>query len=152
MSKKAAPATRTLPLREAQQALDKLVVEVSQSNRRVLIALNDASMAALVSQADLRRLQQLDEERSDALQVLEDSWAAFKDVDPEEVEREVAQAVAEARAEIRAERKLAIQALAAIQVAFKDIGPDEVQREVADAVERARAEYRSETERAAAQE
>ncbi len=48
---------------------------------------------------------QFEAQRAERFQVLEESWAAFQEEDPETIEREVAQAVAEVRDEIRREQQ-----------------------------------------------
>jgi hypothetical protein len=54
--------------------------------------------------ADLERWARLDRERDERFAVLDRMRAAIADVPPEEIEREVAKAVAEVRAEMAAER------------------------------------------------
>jgi hypothetical protein len=70
----------------------------------VLVEKSGIPVAAIVSTDDLRRLEQLDEERRRDFQVLEATGEAFEDVPEEELDRAVAKALAEARAELRAER------------------------------------------------
>ena len=62
-------------------------------------------VAAIISAEDLERLKQFEAQRAERLTVLQDSWAAFKEEDPETIEREVAQAVAEVREERRQEQQ-----------------------------------------------
>jgi hypothetical protein len=57
--------------------------------------------AALVSTADLARLDRLDQERADRFKVLDEMRAAFNNVPPEETERETDRTTAEIRAERR---------------------------------------------------
>ncbi len=61
-------------------------------------------VAAIVTVEELRRLEQMDDRREQLFAVLTAISDKFKDVPPEELEREVNKAVAEARAEHRAER------------------------------------------------
>jgi len=61
-------------------------------------------VAAIISNEDLQRLIQVEVQRAEDFKALEESWNAFKDVDPEEIEREVAKAVLEARRQLRTER------------------------------------------------
>jgi acetolactate synthase small subunit len=58
----------------------------------------------VVSLDDLERLERLDAERAERFKVVDEFRAAFADVSPEEIEREAAKAVAEARKKLRAER------------------------------------------------
>ena len=61
-------------------------------------------VAALVSPDDLERLQRLDV-RDDDWRVIDDIRARNRDNDPEEVERDIAEAIAEMRAEDRARQE-----------------------------------------------
>ena len=56
---------------------------------------------------DMRALAQFDEVRAERLRLLELMREPFRDVSPEEIERETAKAVAEVRAEMKAERMAA---------------------------------------------
>ena len=104
------PMTRTLKISDVKNGLSRLVNEVYRKEARVLIEKSGIPVAALVSAEDLARLAQLDrerEERERRFAVLDRMRAAFKDVPPEEIERETAKAVAEVRAEMAAEREAA---------------------------------------------
>ena len=61
---------------------------------------------------DLQRLDRLDRERAERFKVLEEFGEAFKDVPVEELEREVARALAEVRAERRAQQAQVVGATA----------------------------------------
>jgi hypothetical protein len=54
-------------------------------------------VAASSSAEDLRRLNQLADERRQRFAVLERTWTAFEDVPPEQLEAEVERAVREMR-------------------------------------------------------
>ncbi len=69
-------------------------------------------VAGIVSADDLRRLDRLDRERAERFKVLEEFGEAFKDVPAEELEREVARALAEVRAERRAQQAQVVGATA----------------------------------------
>lgn len=66
-------------------------------------------VAALISPSDLARLDRLDAQRKEAARVFDEIHARNRNVDPDEVERDVAEALAEVRAQER-ERKRREQA------------------------------------------
>ena len=92
---------RTLSATEAATQLPDLVEAVSRDHERIVIEGQGALVAAIISIADLRRLEAFEQERRAHFAPLEASWAAFADVplNTDEIEREVAAAVAEVRAE-----------------------------------------------------
>ncbi len=102
-----APVTETVEITEVTSQFVRLVHDVAQQQRRVLVEEAGAPVAALVSLEDYRRLARMDAQIAEQLRVLEDIREAFRDVPPEERERETAKAVAEVRAEMRAEREAA---------------------------------------------
>jgi hypothetical protein len=69
----------------------------------VIVEKSGTPVAAVIPPADLERLQRFEQEWVTDLTVLRESWAAFAGVPDEELEREVAQALAEVREEVRAE-------------------------------------------------
>ncbi len=98
------PVTETMKISEVRGQLNTLVNRVYRKETRVLVEKSGIPVAALVSTDDLQRLNQLDAEREADFAVIDEMRTAFKDVPPEEIEREAARALAEVRAEIRAER------------------------------------------------
>ncbi len=98
------PVTETMKISEVRGQLNTLVNRVYRKETRVLVEKSGIPVAALVSTDDLQRLNQLDAEREVDFAVIDEMRTAFKDVPPEEIEREAARALAEVRAEIRAER------------------------------------------------
>jgi prevent-host-death family protein len=99
------PAIQTLEITDVEGRLSHLVDEVSRNELRVIVAEAGAPIAAVVSVGDLERWARLDREREERFTVLDRMRAAFADIPPEEIEREVAKAVAEVRAEMVAERE-----------------------------------------------
>jgi hypothetical protein len=55
-------------------------------------------VAAIISTQDLERLTRLDEQRKKDFAIIDEIREAFRDVPPDEIEREVAQAIREVRA------------------------------------------------------
>ncbi len=101
------PMTETLKASEVRQQWSDVVNKVARREARVVVEKSGVPVAAVVSADDLARLQQLDAEREQAFAALDRIGAAFKDVPAEEIEREVAKALAEVRAENRANAKTA---------------------------------------------
>jgi prevent-host-death family protein len=99
--------TESLEIAEVQSHLVSLVHDVAEKQSRVLVEEAGAPVAALVSLEDYRRLARMDAQIAEQLRVLGEIREAFRDVPPEERERETAKAVAEVRAEMRAEREAA---------------------------------------------
>lgn len=114
--------TDALPIAEVADQLSNLLDEITASHKRIVIEKDGVAVATLVSMDDIRRLDQLDTKTEDApptgntgpqtsvdvigarLAAIQAIRQTFADVDPEEVERETAKAVAEVRAEMKAER------------------------------------------------
>lgn len=92
-------ATQTVSRSDAPGNFGGLVDEVVQKGTRVVVEDDGRPVAALVSTADLDRLNRLDGYREDPWSVIEEIHARNKDKDPEEVERDVAEAIAEVRRE-----------------------------------------------------
>ena len=54
-------------------------------------------MAAIISSKDLKRLDQLEKERADRLQILDEVKASFRDIPEAEIENETDQAITRVR-------------------------------------------------------
>lgn len=96
--------TRTVERTELRDRIDALVADVAQDGR-VLIQDSGKTVAALVSNDDLRQLRRWDERKREIQRVLDAMGEPFKDVPSEEIEREAEKALAEVRAERRAARR-----------------------------------------------
>lgn len=94
----AVPKTETVKISDVKPGLSALVDRVSRRETGVLIEKSGAPVAALVSARDLERLEQLDRERADQFNILDEVGAAFADLPFEELEREIARSIAEVRA------------------------------------------------------
>lgn len=103
------PTTETISFTEFAKRLDSLVERVSRQETRIVVEENGVPVAGIVSLQDVQRLERFDRERAEHFRALEEFGAAFRDVPVEELEREVAKALAEVRAERRAERQLALK-------------------------------------------
>jgi len=101
------PLTQTMNVTAAREHWSQVINAVVRGKRRVVLEEAGIPVAALVSTADLERLRRDDAQRAADFAILDRIGAAFADIPDEELEREVALAVAEARADLRAEREQA---------------------------------------------
>lgn len=93
--------TRTMKLTEARQHFSQVLTEVSRGQTRVLVEKSGIPIAGIVSAADLKRLNRYEEQRAERFRALEETSRAFEDVPLEELEGEVARALAAVRAKSR---------------------------------------------------
>lgn len=99
------PMTQSMTISDVQKDLRPLVKKVSHKETRVLVEDEGTPLAAIVSIADLKRLTQMDKQRARRWKVFDEIHARNADKDPDEVERDVAQAIEEMRAEERGKRR-----------------------------------------------
>ena len=92
------PMTETMKISEVKQQFNRLVNRVYRHETRVMVEKSGIPVAGIVSAEDLRRLDRLDHERAERFKILEEFGEAFKDVPADELEREVARALAAVRA------------------------------------------------------
>ena len=83
----------------------QLLNRVSRRETRVVVEKSGVPVAAIISAQDLEELARFEAQREKDFAIIDEIRAAFKDVPDEELEREVARAVAEARAKLREEAK-----------------------------------------------
>jgi prevent-host-death family protein len=105
---KTPPVTQTMKISSVRAELNTLVNQVYRHETRVVVEKSGIPVAALVSTDDLKRLDELDRERAARAALLGEFREPFKDVPPEEIERQVAIALDEVRAERRAARAAAV--------------------------------------------
>jgi prevent-host-death family protein len=103
------PSTRTVKASEARQQWSQLLNSVFRREARVVVEKSGIPVAALISITDLEWLERFQARRARDFAILEESQAAFKDVPPDEIEREVAKAIAEVRAENRERRRVSAE-------------------------------------------
>ena len=101
----AQPKTETMKISQVKQGLHALVNRVYKHETRILIEKREIPVAAIVSVQDLQRLEQLDRKWAEGERALRKFASGFADQTPEDIEREVAKAIAEVRAEKWAERE-----------------------------------------------
>jgi prevent-host-death family protein len=94
------PQTQTMKISDVKNHLSSLVNDVYRNETRILVEKAGIPVAGLVSPADLERLTQLDKNRDELFTLIDRMREAFKDVDPEEIEREADRAVAELRGKV----------------------------------------------------
>lgn len=99
--RKQEPAIRTINASAARQQWSELLNKVFRRETRVVVEKSGIPVAAIIAADDLQRLMRLEAERAEDFKILEEIGTAFKEVAPEEMERAVDRAVAEARAENR---------------------------------------------------
>ncbi|MGE3797873.1 MAG: type II toxin-antitoxin system Phd/YefM family antitoxin [Thermomicrobiales bacterium] len=102
-------ATQTMKISEVKTHLNSLVNKVYREESRVLVEKSGIPVAALVSAADLARLDRLDRERAERFAVLDEMRETFDGETPEATERETDRITAEIRDENRRRREAAAQ-------------------------------------------
>ena len=95
------PENRRQTVADAQRQLPDLIDAVRRTNERVVIEQDGVPVAALISAHDLVRLEYLIEKWEKGFDALEATWKAFEGIPSDELEREVARALAEVREEAR---------------------------------------------------
>ncbi|HET8523445.1 MAG TPA: type II toxin-antitoxin system Phd/YefM family antitoxin [Thermomicrobiales bacterium] len=101
------PPTEIMKATEARQHFASVINRVARNEARVIVEKSGVPVAGIVSASDMERLERLDAQRAERFRVIDAMRESFKDVPPEELEREAARAIAEVRAEMRAERERA---------------------------------------------
>ena len=91
------PMTQTMKISEVKNTLSSLVNKVYRKETRVLVEKSGIPVAAIISADDLQRFAQLERERDERFAVIDRMREAFKDIPPEEIEREAERSVAAAR-------------------------------------------------------
>jgi prevent-host-death family protein len=91
--------TESLKFTEARPRLSELLNRVFRREARIRLYKGSIPVAAIVSIADLERLESYDRDRADSLIAMERIGQKFADVSLEDLEAEIERATAEARAE-----------------------------------------------------
>lgn len=140
MEAKRKPELESLSVSQARQHFSETLNRVYRGEARVVVEKSGIPVGAIVSPRDLKYLQRRDASRDRLLAAMRETQAAFADVDPEELDREIENAIAE----VEDERRHALQVLRESQAAFDDVPPDEIEREVVRAVAEVKAEMNHE--------
>ena len=89
--------TQTINASTVRQEWSKLLNKVFREETRIVVEKSGIPVAAIISAEDLKRLDQLEKERSDRFRILDEVKAAFRDIPEAEIERESDQALARVR-------------------------------------------------------
>src|SRR5258707_653366 len=91
------PTTDNLTATEVISDLPEIVGRVRRGNTRLIVEEDGRPVAAIISARDFDLFQFMLAKREEHFRVLDETRAAFADVPEEEIEREVAKAIASAR-------------------------------------------------------
>jgi len=80
------------------------LAEVARGKMRIVLQQQGREVAALVSAADLERLEALDRRAAEGWKTIQEIQARNADKDPDEVETDIVEEIAAMRAEERAKR------------------------------------------------
>jgi prevent-host-death family protein len=97
------PITRAMKASETRQQWSQVLNRVFRRQLRVVVEKSGIPVAVIISADDLERFRNLEEERARDFSVLDEVNEAFKEVPDEEIDREVARALADVRAERKRE-------------------------------------------------
>jgi prevent-host-death family protein len=96
--------TESLKFTEARAKLSSILDRVFKGEVRIRIFKGTTPIAAIISIKDLERLEWYELRREQAFKHMERVSEAFRDVDPDELEMRINEAVTQVRAEMDAER------------------------------------------------
>ena len=93
--------TQTLKASDIRQQWSEVLNKVFRKETQVIVEKSGIPVAAIISTEDLERLNRYDKQRQERFKILDEIGEVFKDVPPEELEREVTKAIASVREENR---------------------------------------------------
>jgi len=93
--------TQVMKASDVRAQWSQLLNKVFRSKTRVVVEKSGIPVAAVISAEDLQRFTQMEEQREKRFKALDKMREAFKDVSPEEIDREVKRAISQVRAENR---------------------------------------------------
>lgn len=96
--------TESLKFTEARSRLSSLLDRVFRQEVRIRIYKGNTPLAAIISIKDLERLERYEQRREQAFKNMERVSEAFRDVDPDELQMRIDEAITQVRAEMDAER------------------------------------------------
>lgn len=96
--------TQVMKASDVRQQWSQLLNKVFRGQTRVVVEKSGIPVAAVISAEDLERFTQLEEQRKERFKALDKMREAFKNVSPQELEREVNRATTEVRLENLARR------------------------------------------------
>jgi prevent-host-death family protein len=89
--------TQTINASTARQEFSKILNKVFRDETRIVVEKSGIPVAAIIPAEDLKRLDQLERERSDRFRILDEVKAAFKDIPEAEIEKETDKALSRVR-------------------------------------------------------
>ncbi|MBI2761188.1 MAG: type II toxin-antitoxin system Phd/YefM family antitoxin [Chloroflexi bacterium] len=95
------PPTEVMAATDVRRNWATVLNQVARRKKRAIVEKNGVPVAAIISADDLEWFAHLESQRRAGFAALERIGMAFKDVPDEEIEEEVAKALAEVRAEGR---------------------------------------------------
>jgi prevent-host-death family protein len=93
--------TQIINASTARQELSKLLNKVFREDTRIVVEKSGIPVAAIISASDLKRFDQLEQERAERFRILDEVKAAFRDIPDTEIEKEADQALAHVRQTMR---------------------------------------------------
>lgn len=93
--------TQTIKASNVRQHWSQILNKVFKEETRVVVEKSGIPVAAVISPKDYERFTQMEQRRAERFRVLDEIGEAFKDVPAEEIEEQVAKAIAEVRAQNR---------------------------------------------------
>lgn len=96
-----ARTTRTVSRRDILEQIDELLRQVSNGETQISVEDEGETVAAIISGSDLARLRRYDSQIAAGEAVLERMRRPYRDIDPEQIERDVALVIEEVRREQR---------------------------------------------------
>lgn len=103
MAQRDKPAIETLKATEAREQWSALLNRVFKQEAQVVVEKSGIPVAAVISYRDFEFFQYLLDRRDERFKVIDEIREAFRDIPEDELEREIAKAVSEARQEVYAE-------------------------------------------------
>jgi len=100
-----APNTKILKASDARSQWSQVLNQVFRRESRVIVEKSGIPVAAIISAEDLAELTRLEQQREEDFKALDATRAAFADVPDEELEREIAKALASVRGRRRAQEQ-----------------------------------------------
>ena len=129
------PVTEAINVTEARRTWSELLNRVFRREARVIVEKSGIPVAAIISMREYEFFLELKAKREERFKILDTIGERLKDVSADEIEREVAKAIAEVRAEYRArDNPAGLAIVQASQAAFRDIPDEELEREIERAI------------------
>jgi antitoxin (DNA-binding transcriptional repressor) of toxin-antitoxin stability system len=93
------PIMKSVSRDDIQHQIEQLLSQVAQGDTQVSVEEQGKTVAAIISGSDLVRLRRYDREVAEGEAILKRMRQPFRDVDPEQIERDVAAVIEEVRRE-----------------------------------------------------